>query len=164
MQNTNVLQKDSIYAAIGLAAPILDRYPDFDVGNFLENTMVQEIQIQQPGYNILRRRAAIVLGQWLPVREGLNRTLVYQIFQHLLDERDSSNDLVVRVTAARQLKNVVEPFEFIPDQFMPFAPSILGSVMALVQQGELLETKLALLGTIRVIVTKMERLVSRYPT
>lgn len=121
---------------------------------------MHEVQIQQPGYNILRRRAAIVLGQWLPVRDGLDRTLVYQIFQHLLDERDSSNDQVVRVTSGRQLKSVVEPFEFAPEQFMPFAPAILGSIMALIQQVELLETKMALLGTVGVIVTKMERLVS----
>ena len=155
--NSDILQKDSIYAAIGLAAPVLNRYTDFDFGSFLESTLVQEVQTQLPGYNILRRRAAIVLGQWLPVKEGLNRTLVYQIFQHLLDDRDQSNDQVVRVTSGRQLKNIVDPFEFTAEKFMPFAPAILGSIMALIQEVELPETKMALLGTISVIVTKMER-------
>lgn len=157
VQNTDILQKDSVYAAIGLAAPVLDRYPEFDFGAFLEGVLVQEVQMQKSGYNILRRRAAIVLGQWLPVKEGLNRPLVYQIFQHLLDAREQMNDQVVRVTSGRQLKNVIDPFEFTAESFMPFAPPILGNIMALTQEVELPETKMALLGTLGVIVTKMER-------
>ena len=123
--------------------------------------MVEEVQISQSGYNILRRRAAVVLGQWLPVKEGLNRPLVYQIFQHLLDKRDQMNDQVVRVTAGRQLKNVVDPFEFVAESFMPYVPNILSSLMALIEEVELPDTKLALLNTISVIVMKMEQHVRR---
>ena len=162
MENTDVLLKDSIYAAIGLAAPVLERNLDFDFGCFLNNTLVQEVQISQSGYNILRRRAAIVLGQWLPVKEGLDRPLVYQIFQHLLDKGNPLNDQVVRVTAGRQLKNVVDPFEFTAEPFMPYVQNILGSLMALIEEVELPDTKLALLNTISVIVIKMERHVCRY--
>ena len=162
MQNTDVLLKDSIYAAIGLAAPVLECNLDFDFGYFLNNVLVEEVQIPQSGYNILRRRAAVVLGQWLPVKEGLNRPLVYQIFQHLLNKGDQLNDQVVRVTAGRQLRNVVDPFEFAAEPFVPYVPSILGSLMALIEEVELPDTKLALLNTISVIVTKMERHVCRY--
>lgn len=164
MQNTDVLLKDSIYAAIGLAAPVLERNLDFDFGYFLNNVLVEEVQIPQSGYNILRRRAAVVLGQWLPVKEGLNRPLVYQIFQHLLNKGDQLNDQVVRVTAGRQLRNVVDPFEFAAEPFVPYVPSILGSLMALIEEVELPDTKLALLNTISVIVTKMERHVCRHDT
>lgn len=152
--NTNVLLKDSVYAAIGIAAPVLEGKLDFS--KFLESTLVPEVQIQQAGYNILRRRIAIVLGQWLPVKEGLNRPLVYQIFQHLLDKGDPLNDQVVRVTAGRQLKNVIDPFEFLAEPFMPYTPVILGRLMQLVEEVELSETKMALLNTINIIVGKME--------
>ena len=162
MQNTEVLLKDSIYAAIGLAAPVLERNLDFDFGFFLNNTLVQEVQIPHSGYNILRRRAAVILGQWLPVKEGLNRPLVYQIFQHLLDRADQLNDQVVRVTAGRQLKNVIDPFEFAAEPFMPYVPNILGRLMVLIQEVELPDTKMALLNTISVIVTKMEQHVCRH--
>ena len=162
MENPDVLLKDSIYAAIGIAAPVLERNLDFDFGYFLNNTLVQEVQISQSGYNILRRRAAIVLGQWLPVKEGLDRPLVYQIFQHLLDKGNQLNDQVVRVTAGRQLKNVVDPFEFAAEPFMPYVQNILGSVMALIEEVELADTKLALLNTISVIVIKMEQHVCRH--
>lgn len=162
MQNTDVLLKDSIYAAIGLAAPVLEPNPDFDFGFFLNNTLVEEVQISRAGYNILRRRAAIVLGQWLPVKEGLNRPLIYQIFQHLLDKGDQLNDQVVRVTAGRQLRSVVDPFEFAAEPFMPYVPNILDSLMQLIEEVELPDTKLALLSTISVIVTKMEQHVCRH--
>lgn len=162
VQNTEVLLKDSIYAAIGLAAPVLERNLDFDFGYFLNNTLLQEVQIQQPGYNILRRRAAVILGQWLTVKEGLNRPLVYQIFQHLLDKEEQLNDQVVRVTAGRQLKNVIDPFEFAAESFMPYVPNILGRLMALIEEVELPDTKMALLNTISVIVTRMEQHISPF--
>lgn len=150
--------KDSIYAAIGLAAPVLENELDFAA--FLESTLVPEIQIPQPGYNILRRRIAITLGQWLTVKEGLNRPVVYQIFQYLLDKEDPLNDEVVRITAGRQLKNVIDPFEFAAEAFMPFLPTVLARVMGLIEEVELSETKMALLNTISVIVVKMDDHVS----
>ena len=162
VQNFDVMLKDSIYAAVGLAAPVLEQYPELDVGEFLQSTLAQEVQIQRQGYNILRRRAAIWLGQWLPVKEGLNRPLVYQMFQHLLTRGDQLNDQVVRVTAARQLKNVIDPFEFRAEQFTPYIQHILGSMMALTEETELPETKIAILGTIGVIVNKMEQAISPF--
>lgn len=143
-----------MYAAIGIAAPVLEERLDFST--FLESTLVPEVQIQQAGYNVLRRRIAIILGQWMLVKEGLNRPLVYQIFQYLLDKTDSLNDQVVRVTAGRQLKNVIDPFEFLAEPFMPYTPVILGRLMHLIDEVELSETKLALLNTISVIVLKMD--------
>ncbi|KAI4163059.1 MAG: hypothetical protein LQ342_003377 [Letrouitia transgressa] len=154
LQTSDTLLKDSIYGAIGLSAPVLEQTLDFN--KFLTSTLGPEVQIQGPQYNILRRRAAIMLGQWLPVKEGLNRPLVYQIFQHLLDTNDPSNDQVVRVTAGRQLKNVIDPFEFTVEPFEPYASTILDRLMALIQEVELGDTKMALLNTIDVIVTKME--------
>lgn len=143
-----------MYAAVGIAAPVLQEKLDFST--FLESTLVPEVQIQQPGYNIIRRRIAIILGQWLPVREGLNRPLVYQIFQHLLDKGDYLNDQVVRVTSGRQLKNVIDPFEFLAEPFVPYAKTIFSRLMQLIEEVELSETKLALLNTVNVIIVKME--------
>ena len=160
IQLTDILLKDSIYAAIGLAAPVLDQHLDF--ATFLDSTLVSEVQIQGAGsyVNILRRRIALLLGQWTPIKEGLNRPLIYQIFQFLLDKDDKTNDIVVRVTAGRQLKSVIDPWEFTAEDFMPFAPTLLGRMMALIEEVDLPETKLSLLSTISVIVVKMEHDVS----
>jgi hypothetical protein len=154
-EKRDVLLKDSLYSAIGLASASLEQQLDFN--SFLETTLVQEVQIQDQGYNVLRRRIAIILGQWVPVKpDELNRNAIYQIFQHLLSKQDPLNDLVVRITAGRQLKNVLDPFEFSPTGFMPYAQSILQDLMSLIQEVELPETKMGLLESVRVLVVKME--------
>ncbi|KAJ5774329.1 Armadillo-like helical [Penicillium paradoxum] len=153
--NHNVLLKDSLYSAIGLAAASLEQHLDFNA--FLEHTMVPEVQSQEHEYKLLRRRIALVLGQWVPVKAGeLNMNAIYQIFQHLLSKHDPLNDLVVRITAGRQLRSILDSYDFSPDAFMPFAPPILESLMALVQEVESSETKMGLLETVRMVVVKME--------
>lgn len=157
--NHDVLLKDSLYSAIGLAAASLEQHLDFNA--FLEHTMVPEVQSQEHEYKLLRRRFALVLGQWVPVKGGeLNINAIYQIFQHLLSKHDPLNDLVVRITAGRQLRSVLDSFEFSPEAFMPFAPPILEDLMFLVQEVESSETKMGLLETIRMVVVKMEEHVS----
>lgn len=123
--------------------------------------MVPEVQSQQQEYRLLRRRIAIVLGQWVPVKPGeLNMNAVYQIFQHLLNKSDPLNDLVVRITAGRQLRNVLDSYMFAPEVFLPFAPTILESLMSLVEETGNTETKMALLDTVRTVVVKLEGHVS----
>lgn len=93
----------------------------------------------------------------MPIKPGeLDRTAVYQIFQHLLNKDDPLNDQVVRVTAGRQLKNVLDPFEFTAEGFLPYSTPILQSLMNLIQEVALTETKMALLETVRMAVVKME--------
>lgn len=151
--------KDSLYSAIGLAAASLEQHLDFN--SFLEHTLVPEVQLQQQEYRLLRRRIALVLGQWVPVKPGeLNMNAVYQIFQHLLNKSDPLNDLVVRITAGRHLRNVLDPYLFAPEVFLPFAPVILESLMSLVEEAETIETKMALLDTVRTVVVKLEGHVS----
>ncbi|KAI4253220.1 MAG: hypothetical protein LQ352_003820 [Teloschistes flavicans] len=159
-QTQDVFLKNSVYAAIGLAAPVLEDRIDFNL--FLTETLKHEVQLQQPGYNVLRRRISIVLGQWLVVKNGLDRELVYQIFQHLLNKDDQYNDLVVRITAGRQLKEIILPFEFDKATFEPYGATILTRLMALIEEVELSETKFALLGTLSVVIQSMEEQISPF--
>jgi hypothetical protein len=152
-QSEDVLIKDSVYAAIGLSAPILESVVDFN--EFLKETLVPEVQVQRPGHHLLRRRAAIVIGQWITVTP-MDRTLVYHIFQHLLDASDSHNDLVVRVTAGRQFKSVMDPWDIHIPEFIPFAATILERLIHLTREVTLAETKLALLHSLRIMFIRME--------
>ncbi|KAL9596999.1 MAG: hypothetical protein Q9219_005425 [cf. Caloplaca sp. 3 TL-2023] len=153
-QNNDVFLKDSVYGAIGLAASVLEDKIDFN--SFLHTTLAHEAQSNQPRYQIIRRRIAIVLGQWLPVKDGLDRPLVYQIFQHFLNKQDPLNDLVVRLTAGRQLKNVIIPFEFNIETFRPYCSTILHRLMGLIGEVEPSETKLPLLNTLTTLVQSVE--------
>jgi Importin-beta N-terminal domain len=152
--NNEVLLKDSLYAAVGLAAAVLNN--SFDFNAFLKYTLLPESQLSHPNYNLLHRRISIVLGQWTPIiPDTIHRPTVYQIFAHLLSSLEL-NDQVVRVTAGRQLLPVLEPFEFSYDEFAPYAPAVFQSLMALIRDTELTETKMALLETVRVAVERME--------
>lgn len=106
LQNEDILLKDSVYTAVGLAAPAMYENLDFDA--FIRDVLILEVQKKNAGLNILRRRIAILLGQWISVKVASEtRPLVFQIFQHLLNAEDPLNDQVVRVTAGRRLLDVV---------------------------------------------------------
>lgn len=159
--NTDIFIKESLYSAIGIAAACVEDKLDFNT--FLRDTLAKEVQISQPGYNLIRRRAAILLGQWAPIQpDTLDRRTIYQIFAHLLNKEDSLSDGVVQVTAGRQLRPVLEPFEFNFDDFAPYATHIFQSLMGLIRDTELSETKLALLETVRLGVTKLEDHIEPY--
>ncbi|OAK94196.1 ARM repeat-containing protein [Phaeosphaeriaceae sp. SRC1lsM3a] len=160
-ENEDVLFKDSVYTAIGLAADVLHDQVDFDA--FIENTLAVEAGKQKPGFNIIRRRIAIIISQWIAIKVAKEKKpLVYQIFQHLMDKNDPLNDQVVRVTAARKFKDVADEWEFQADNFLPYAPTILDRLMALVQEVELAETKMALLNTISSVVERLEHNITPY--
>lgn len=112
---------------------------------------------------MLRRRVAILLGQWVSIGiSDANRPLVYEIFQHLFDPQDSTNDHVVLITAARHLKTVVDDFGFSPDAFIPYAPVMMDRILTLIQEVENTETKMVILGTIRTIAVRLEQHVLPY--
>ena len=153
LDKTQVLQKDSTYAAIGLAAPVLDEKIDFD--SFMRTTLTSDIQNKQRGSEVLRRRIAIMLGQWIVVKD-IDRTLVYEIFQYLLDKSDELNDYVVRVTAGRQMDHVINTWDLQVANFTPFAATILDRLLGLVEEAVLDEGKVALLNAINSIVVRLE--------
>ncbi|ORY06399.1 armadillo-type protein [Clohesyomyces aquaticus] len=159
--NEDVLFKDSVYTAVGLAADVLLNDLDFD--SFIANTLVVEAQKQKPGFNIIRRRIAIILSQWIAIKiSDSKKPLVYQIFHHLLDKSDPLNDQVVRVTAGRKFRDIADEWEFKSHNFMPYAPETLERLMGLVQEVELPETKMALLNTISIIVERLEHHITPY--
>ncbi|SMR41431.1 unnamed protein product [Zymoseptoria tritici ST99CH_1E4] len=153
--NEDLIFKDSVYTAIGLAASVIHQQLDFDA--FIRDVLVAEVQKSTKGYYIIRRRAAILLGQWITVKVAQeSRPLVYQIFQHLLNADDPLNDQVVRVSAGRQLLNIANDWDFQAEQFLPYAQTILTQLMQLIEQVELTETKMALLSTISVLVERLD--------
>lgn len=150
----DILTKDAIYTAVGLSASQLHSHIDFD--SYLQNTLVNEVQIAQPGYNIIRRRIAILIGQWVPVKISVEaRGTIYKITQFLLNREDGLNDLVVRLAAARNLKCSVDEWDFKMEDFIPYVDDLFSKVLALIDEVESTETKMALLGVISVIVERL---------
>lgn len=160
--NMGAAQKESVYTALGLAADKVYFYSGrnnqaFDFNNALQ-ALVADLQNRDPSYRLIRRRIAILMGKWVHIQISKEqRGLVYQIFLHLLDKNDEMNDLVVRVTAGRQLKEVISDWEFDVPPFLAHAPNTISSLMSLIAEVDLPETKMALLETISSIVEQLGR-------
>ncbi|RCI12976.1 hypothetical protein L249_0485 [Ophiocordyceps polyrhachis-furcata BCC 54312] len=153
--------KEAVYTAMGLSAAHVAAV--FDFGAVVASTLVHDAQQQGPLYKVLRRRIAILISQWAPV--GLSddsRSLVYQIFRHFLNPSDENNDLVVRITAARQLRWIVDEIDFSTEAFLPHASEVLTQTLQLMQTVEVDETKLAILESVRILVTRLDEHVAQF--
>ncbi|KAF2743715.1 ARM repeat-containing protein [Sporormia fimetaria CBS 119925] len=149
--NENIQLKDALYNAVGIAADVLTDKLDFD--SFLRNTLTVEVNLQNPGYKVIRRRIAVVISQWAPVKmDASSWPLVYEIFQHLLDPSDALNDQVVRLTAGRKFAQVMDCWEARTEDFVPYSGTILQRLSGLIQEIDSLDTQLALLATLTQIV------------
>lgn len=157
----DIATKEAVYTALGLSAAHVCNVFDFDA--ILSSTIANDAQQQGGLYRILRRRIAILLSAWAPVKlTDVSRPLVYQIFQHFLNSDDQTNDIVVRITAARQLRWVADELDFSIDGFLPYASNTLTQLINLIQNVDVDEAKLAILESIRIIVTRMESQVSQF--
>lgn len=157
----DIMTKESVYTTVGLAAAHIHDHFSFD--DLLKSTIVVDAQQSGPLCKILRRRIGILLSQWVPinVREE-SRPLVYEIYGHFLNHDDENNDIVVRITAARQFKWVAEDFGFTGEVFQPFAEKFLTELIRLLGEVEVDETKLAIMGTARIVIERMETHVNRF--
>ncbi|GAP84378.1 putative importin-beta domain-containing protein [Rosellinia necatrix] len=151
----SVAAKEAIYTALGLAAALVHRSFDFDA--LLKSVIAADAVQTAPMCQVLRRRIAILLSQWVPVEISREtRPLIYEIFRHFLKSDDPCNDIVVRITAARQFKAVVDDFGFDEVSFRSQAPDVLKELIHLIQFVEVDETKLAIIETLRSLISRMD--------
>lgn len=157
----DIATKEAVYTAMGLSSAHVVGVLDFDA--VLSSTIINDAQQQGGLFKVLRRRMAILISQWAPVKLTENsRPLVYKIFTHFLNPSDETNDLVVRITAARQLRWIVDEQDFSIEQFLPYTSDIVTQLIELVQNVEVDEIKLAILETLRILVQRMEEQVSEF--
>ncbi|KKA26207.1 hypothetical protein TD95_000039 [Thielaviopsis punctulata] len=153
--------KESVYTALGIAAQYLKDVFNFD--EFVTVTLVNDSQIQESSARILRRRIAILLRQIIPLNIAAEtKPVMYQMFRNFMNPNDPLNDAVVRLTAGRELRFLLDDLDFQADNFLQVTPDILGALVNLTTTAEVDETKLAILETIRLLVTRMESHVSQF--
>jgi hypothetical protein len=160
LSNENILQKEAVYTAIGLAMPVLHEIIPFD--KFIEDTLIHEVRKPVDGYNILRRRAAIMLGQWAPCDTVYQRELICSIFNGLLDKDDPLNNLVVRIAAGRHFAKFVDAWGTVPHHLTPQVDVLLPRLLILIQNVELTETKMAVLNSVSVMIAKLDHEITPY--
>lgn len=158
----DIVTKEAIYNAMGVACSVSQIVENFDIDTFVATTLVKDVQIQDPLAKLLRRRIAILISKWVPVKLGQQvRPTVYDIYRHLLNKDDPANDTVVRITAGRQIKWLAAEFNFDPEPFLPYVRDILASLVGLMTELEIDEPKIGLLETIRMYVDGMGKHVAK---
>lgn len=157
----DIATREAVYTAMGLAAPLISEKFDFD--SVLKTTIVADVQRTGPLCQVLRRRIAILLSEWVPIRASKEtRPLIYEIFRHFLNPNDPTNDIVVRITTARLFKIIFDEFGFEGEMFTPFASDVLTQLINLLQEVEVDEAKLAILESTRMLIQRMETHVSQF--
>ena len=136
-----ILHKDAIYNAVGLAA--FDLFDDIDFDSWLSNGITKELAISDSNYRIVRRRVVWLIGQWSGVK--LSPTYRPKLYELLLPVLASEEDLVVRVTAAKALKIVIDDFEFCAEELQPYLQPAFDRLFNLLKEVDECDTKVTLL-------------------
>lgn len=148
--SVQLLMKDAVYNAVGLAAYELFDNVDFD--QWFKNQLLGELQVGHHRYKLIRRRVIWLIGQWISVKfQSDLRPLLYEVILSLM--RDP--DLVVRIETATTLKLTVDDFEFRTEQFLPYLESIFGLLFQLLQQVTECDTKMQVLHVISCVIERV---------
>uniref|UniRef100_A0A7N6ATF6 Importin-11 n=1 Tax=Anabas testudineus TaxID=64144 RepID=A0A7N6ATF6_ANATE len=139
-----LLMKDAVYNAVGLAAYELFDNVDFD--QWFKNQLLGELQVSHHRYKLIRRRVIWLIGQWISVKFKSDlRPLLYEVILSLMQDPD----LVVR------LLQTVFFFRFRTEQFLPYLESIFGLLFQLLQQVTECDTKMQVLHVISCVIERV---------
>ncbi|XP_035392064.1 importin-11 isoform X2 [Electrophorus electricus] len=152
-----LLLKDSVYNAVGLAAYELFDSVDFD--QWFSNQLLAELQVSHNRYKVIRRRVIWLIGQWISVKfKSELRPLLYESFLSLMQDPD----LVVRIETATTLKLAVDDFEFRTEQFLPYLESIFALLFQLLQQVSDCDTKMQILHVVSCVIERVSTQIRPY--
>uniref|UniRef100_A0A8C6TSF1 Importin-11 n=1 Tax=Neogobius melanostomus TaxID=47308 RepID=A0A8C6TSF1_9GOBI len=131
--SVQLLMKDAVYNAVGLAAYELFDNVDFD--QWFKNQLLGELQVSHHRYKLIRRRVIWLIGQWISVKFKSDlRPLLYEVILSLMQDPD----LVFRT-----------------EQFLPYLESIFGLLFQLLQQVTECDTKMQVLHVISCVVERV---------
>nr|CAB3455381.1 unnamed protein product [Digitaria exilis] len=110
-----MLLKDAAYTAAGHVYYELSNYLNFN--EWFHGSLSIEVSNHHPNMRIIRRKIALLLGQWISEIKGDTRKLVYRALVGLLQD----NDIAVRV----QVLNFISVLlEHAGDKIIPFASQL----------------------------------------
>uniref|UniRef100_A0A4W4GK96 Importin-11 n=1 Tax=Electrophorus electricus TaxID=8005 RepID=A0A4W4GK96_ELEEL len=159
-----LLLKDSVYNAVGLAAYELFDSVDFD--QWFSNQLLAELQVSHNRYKVIRRRVIWLIGQWISVKfKSELRPLLYESF--LICGVFSKTILYafVLVFVCVFFLNVFSPvddFEFRTEQFLPYLESIFALLFQLLQQVSDCDTKMQILHVVSCVIERVSTQIRPY--
>ncbi|KAJ1918570.1 hypothetical protein H4219_002507 [Mycoemilia scoparia] len=156
-ENT-VLFKDSIYNALGLCA--IDLYDDINFSQWLSDRLLKDIETPGPMTAVLKRRIALLIGQWVQVQyPTAERRLGYQT---LIQLSSKNEPLVVRLAAIGALKNCVDDWDFDLEAFKDHISDAMNSIVEILGTVETTECKMQAMGCMAVIIERSDKYIKPY--
>ena len=153
-QNQELLVKEAIYNALGIAAQHLDEHFDFEA--FIPRLRQDAEDDSMPA--IFRRRITVLLSQWFTVRCGEGaRPLVYEIVARQL----SSDDDGVSLAAGTSVSAFLDDWDWHAASFEPFAEHFAQHLIRLLAVAEQTETKMKLVSGVGLLFERLRGRVAR---
>lgn len=147
----DILIKESIYNAVGLVAFHL--FDDVDFDSWFTSQLIYELKIQGGHYRILRKRIIWLIGQWTGVK--FSKSLRPAVYEACLELLQPTEDIVVRLTASKTLKTILDDFDFCAEQFLEFMEPSFTLLFHLLKEAKECDTKMNVLYVMSFIVEKM---------
>ncbi|KAJ7929923.1 armadillo-type protein [Mycena leptocephala] len=152
-----VIQKEALYCAIGRCASKLKTMIPFD--QWLETTLSEEALSESR----LHRRIAWLLGKW--VAESCvspTNDVLWKVLIHLLKDRGTGSDSVVRLTAAIALRECIDTLEFDIDVFAQHLPDVVEELVKLLGEADTLEIKRRVDHTLNAVIEQSGERISDF--
>uniref|UniRef100_A0A8C5C3D6 Importin 11 n=1 Tax=Gadus morhua TaxID=8049 RepID=A0A8C5C3D6_GADMO len=130
-----LLIKDAVYNAVGLAA--YDLFDNVDFDEWFKNQLLGELQVSHHRYKLIRRRVIWLIGQWISVKFKSDlRPLLYE----------------TRILNSNDLKDVFRALSLI---YFLYLESIFGLLFQLLQQVTECDTKMQVLHVISCVIERV---------
>ncbi|KZT42903.1 ARM repeat-containing protein [Sistotremastrum suecicum HHB10207 ss-3] len=150
-----IVQKETMYCVVGRCASRLRGEIDFE--SWLRDQLVPEAQQSDPNYRVLKRRISWTVGRW--VAEGGSTTTqvsstTWELLTHLLCDRGTGSDTIVRLAAAVAIREVVDAVDFKFDTFAPFLRPVVEGLLQIIEEVDTLQSKRKASDSLNVVITQ----------
>jgi len=144
-----VLYKEAVYNAVGWGA--YELHDHVDVSGWLRASLLAEATAEGGPAVPLRRRAVIVLGQWVAKLTQEDRVGAYGALLGAL----AAGPMPVRLAAVGALRLLVDDWGFYADDFAPFLAGTLEALLGLLRGAEEFETQVQAFHLLCVLVERL---------
>lgn len=157
LDQDKLLLRDAVYNAMGWVSHYLCQNIDFST--FFKQMLSQEIQMRDPRYKIIRRRAVWLIGRWA---DAIKNDIISDVFRCLLYVL-SEEDTVLKLSSLMSLKELLDEDRDVSNKVLQeFLDPFVKSVFQLLSQVEEEETKVALLHLLSIFIERMHRVILPY--
>lgn len=157
MQNdsiNNILTKDAILCTFQLSSTALAKNVNFD--QLLLDVFIPEgLKNDLAENKILKRRICLIINEWVGVQcSASSRISIYRLLLDFLKPENSYNDVVVKLAAVQSLRFIIEDWDFQKQDFKPFLNEFVKSLVNLLSNLRLTESKLYIFKTLSVLIER----------